>query len=92
MSLSCLCSDLLSLRRSLRRHGHYAEKMSRAMMLGPLIGIIVNLVDAGAEPALGEMNDVVGVFASMDCPAVHCGLQYLLGYNWVGFCLILIHG
>ncbi|CAA6659544.1 unnamed protein product [Spirodela intermedia] len=56
----------------------------RTMMLGPLIGIIVNLFDAGAEPTAGERNDVVGVFASMDCPAVHCGLQYLLGYNWCG--------
>nr|CAB3455025.1 unnamed protein product [Digitaria exilis] len=30
-----------------------------------------------------ELNDVIAVFASMDCPAtIHFGLQYLLSYNW----------
>jgi Kip1 ubiquitination-promoting complex protein 1 len=47
-------------------------------------------MDATADPGLGDLNDVVEVFASMDCPAtVHSGFQYLLGYNWVSCCRIL---
>uniref|UniRef100_A0A1D1Z8J2 RING-type E3 ubiquitin transferase n=1 Tax=Anthurium amnicola TaxID=1678845 RepID=A0A1D1Z8J2_9ARAE len=69
---------------SLRRHGQYSEKTNRAMMLGPLVGILVNLMDASAKSLPGDQNDVVGVFATMDCPSVRCGLQYLLDYNWGG--------
>lgn len=54
------------------------------MILAPLVGIILNLLDASSGAECREHNDVVGVFASMDCPkTVHCGFQYLLGYNWV---------
>jgi Kip1 ubiquitination-promoting complex protein 1 len=56
------------------------------MILAPLVGILLNLLDASVEMECGERNDVVGVFASMDCPdTVHCGFQYLLEYNWVSF-------
>jgi Kip1 ubiquitination-promoting complex protein 1 len=75
----CIC-------RSLRRHGHSQEKVNRGMILAPLVGIILNLLDARVGTECGQQNDVVGVFASMDCPdAVHCGFQYLLEYNWVSF-------
>ncbi|KAI5582324.1 hypothetical protein BDE02_07G078500 [Populus trichocarpa] len=68
---------------SLRRHGHSPEKVNRGMILAPLVGIILNLLDARVGTECGQQNDVVGVFASMDCPdAVHCGFQYLLEYNW----------
>ncbi|CAK7337924.1 unnamed protein product [Dovyalis caffra] len=70
---------------SLRRHGQSLEKVNRGMILAPLVGIILNLLDASAEMECGEQNDIVGVFASMDCPdTVHCGFQYLLEYNWAG--------
>ncbi|KAJ6733483.1 E3 UBIQUITIN-PROTEIN LIGASE RNF123 [Salix koriyanagi] len=68
---------------SLRRHRHSPEKVNRGMILAPLVGIISNLLDARVGMECGQQNDVVGVFASLDCPgAVHCGFQYLLEYNW----------
>ncbi|KAJ4847946.1 hypothetical protein Tsubulata_018544 [Turnera subulata] len=70
---------------SLRRHSQSLEKVSRAMLLAPLVGIILNLLDASEGSNSGNHNDVVDVFASMDCPdTVHCGFQYLLEYNWAG--------
>ncbi|KAG7983064.1 hypothetical protein I3843_04G085400 [Carya illinoinensis] len=69
----------------LRRHGHSLEKVNRGMILAPLVGIILNLLDASSGAECREHNDVVGVFASMDCPkTVYCGFQYLLDYNWAG--------
>lgn len=70
---------------SLRRHGQSLEKVNRGLILAPLTGIILNLLDASVETECSKQNDVVGVFASMDCPAtVLCGFQYLLDYNWTG--------
>ncbi|KAM7275529.1 hypothetical protein ACFE04_017395 [Oxalis oulophora] len=70
---------------SLRRHGNSSEKVSRYNILAPLVGIILNLLDASAEPDGSKQNALVGVFASMDCPdMVLCGFQYLLEYNWAG--------
>ncbi|XP_021631707.1 E3 ubiquitin-protein ligase RKP-like isoform X11 [Manihot esculenta] len=68
---------------SFRRHGQLLEKVSRCMILAPLMGIILNLLDANVETESGGQNDIVDVFASMDCPdTMHCGFQYLLEYNW----------
>lgn len=54
------------------------------MILAPLVGIILNLLDASVEAECREQNDVAGMFASMDClDTVHYGFQYLLEYNWV---------
>lgn len=70
--------------RSLRRHGQSLEKVNRGMILAPLVGIILNLLDASGDLECLAHNDVAGIFASMDCPdRVHCGFQYLLDYNWV---------
>lgn len=68
---------------SLRRHRHSPEKVNQGMILAPLVRIISNLLDARVGMECGQQNDVVDVFASMDCPdAVRCGFQYLLEYNW----------
>ncbi|KAF8405941.1 hypothetical protein HHK36_008019 [Tetracentron sinense] len=70
---------------SLRRHGQSVEKINRDMILAPLVGIILNLLDAPVETEYREQNDVVEVFASMEYAAtVHYGFQYLLEYNWAG--------
>ncbi|TXG60567.1 hypothetical protein EZV62_015140 [Acer yangbiense] len=70
---------------SLRRHGQSLEKVNRGMILSPLVGIILNLLDSSAEAECRAQNDVVGVFSSMDClDTIHCGFQYLLEYNWPG--------
>ncbi|KAF7840013.1 E3 ubiquitin-protein ligase RKP [Senna tora] len=70
---------------SLRRLGQTSEKVNRGMILAPLVGIILNLLDASNMAECQESNDLVDVFASMDCPdTVHYGFQYLLDYNWDG--------
>lgn len=70
---------------SLRRHGQSLEKVNRGMILAPLVGIILNLLDASEDTEFVPHNDVVNFFASMDCPGrVHCGFQLLLDYNWAG--------
>ncbi|KAI3901074.1 hypothetical protein MKW92_036281 [Papaver armeniacum] len=52
----------------------------RGTILAPLVGIILNLLDAGASAEHVETNSVVSVFARMDCPV---RFQYLFDFNWV---------
>ncbi|XP_021802010.1 E3 ubiquitin-protein ligase RKP isoform X2 [Prunus avium] len=74
-----------NLRRSLRRHGQSLEKVNRGMILAPLVGIILNLLNASEQMECMEHNDVVSIFASMGClDSFHCRFQYLLDYNWAG--------
>jgi Kip1 ubiquitination-promoting complex protein 1 len=68
---------------TLRRPGQQLEKTNRTMILAPLVGIILNLMECSNKTEHRELHDVMEVFASMDCPAtIHFGLQYLLSYNW----------
>jgi len=68
---------------TLRRPGQHQEKTNRTMILAPLVGIILSLMECSSTSEQRELNDVIAVFASMDCPAtIHFGLQYLLSYNW----------
>lgn len=70
--------------RTLRRPGQFTEKVNRGMILAPLAGIVLNLLDASRERDCGERNDIVAVFASMDCAdTILCGFQYLIEYDWV---------
>ncbi|PQM40386.1 E3 ubiquitin-protein ligase RKP [Prunus yedoensis var. nudiflora] len=70
---------------SLRRHGQSLEKVNRGMILAPLVGIILNLLNASEQMECMEHNDVVSIFASMGClDSFHCRFQYLLDYNWAG--------
>ncbi|XP_052197848.1 E3 ubiquitin-protein ligase RKP isoform X2 [Diospyros lotus] len=72
---------------SIRRHGQSPEKINRCTILAPLAGIILNLLDASAEAESCQQNDVVGVFASIDClDTVLFGFQLLLEYISVGDC------
>ncbi|XP_068642328.1 E3 ubiquitin-protein ligase RKP isoform X2 [Aristolochia californica] len=70
-----------------RRQGQFPEKINRALILLPLVGIILNLMDASdGIPERGELNDIIDVFACVDCPGtVQCGFQYLLDFNWFLF-------
>nr|XP_016497786.1 PREDICTED: E3 ubiquitin-protein ligase RKP-like [Nicotiana tabacum] len=78
--ISAADPDLLDL--FLRRPGQSPEKVNKGMILAPLAGIILNLMDASRDSETGQ-NDMVGIFASMDCPdTVVSGFQYLLEYNW----------
>ncbi|GAB4847671.1 hypothetical protein Ancab_026733 [Ancistrocladus abbreviatus] len=77
---------------SVRRHGYSLEKVNRGSILAPLVGIVVNLLDATVVAEHREQNDVLGVFASMDCPdTVICGLQCMLEYDWAGFSKGTVH-
>ncbi|KAK4765336.1 hypothetical protein SAY86_026426 [Trapa natans] len=68
---------------SAKRHGQLSEKMNRGMLLAPLAGIILNLLDACGKEMKRNQSDIINVFASTDCfGSVCCGFQYLLKYNW----------
>lgn len=71
---------------TLRRPGQTPEKVNRGMILAPLVGIILNLLDAASLVTDSrEQNDIVGIFASMDCAdTLISGFQYLLQFNWAG--------
>lgn len=70
--------------RSLSRYGNSSDKVNRGMILAPLAGIILNLLDASKETDSGDWNDIVATFASMDCAdTILYGFQHLLEYNWV---------
>lgn len=57
------------------------------MVLAPLAGIMLNLLDAAKLAECRENSDLVDVFLSMDCPdTVLYGFQYLVNYNWVSCC------
>ncbi|CDP01482.1 unnamed protein product [Coffea canephora] len=60
------------------------EKVNGGMILGPLAGIILNLLDASQEADCGDHNDIVNIFASMDCAETVLHGFYLLEYNWAG--------
>lgn len=48
-------------------------------------------MDASEDTKQKQQHDVVGLFASMDCPdTVYCGFQYLLEYDWVRELLNLV--
>ncbi|KAK1421533.1 hypothetical protein QVD17_23948 [Tagetes erecta] len=69
----------------LRRPGQTPEKVNRGMMLAPLAGIILNLLDASVIADSREQNDMLGIFANMDCAdTLISGFQYLLKFNWAG--------
>ncbi|CAN4125570.1 unnamed protein product [Withania somnifera] len=62
-------ADLELIDLFLRRPGQTPEKVNKGMILAPLAGIVLNLLDA--------------IFANMDCPdTVVSGFQYLLEFNW----------
>ncbi|KAL3524719.1 hypothetical protein ACH5RR_013091 [Cinchona calisaya] len=69
---------------SIRRPGQSAEKVNGGMILGPLAGIIFNLLDASKDADYRDHNDIVSVFASMDCAGTVLRGFYLLEYNWAG--------
>nr|XP_043631994.1 E3 ubiquitin-protein ligase RKP [Erigeron canadensis] len=70
---------------TLRRPGQTLEKVNRGMILAPLVGIILNLLDASVVTDSREQNDIVGIFASMDCAdTLIAGFHYLLEFNWAG--------
>ncbi|KAB2597297.1 E3 ubiquitin-protein ligase RKP-like [Pyrus ussuriensis x Pyrus communis] len=72
---------------SLRRHGQSLEKVNQGMILAPLVGIILNLLNAGEHMERREYNDVVSIFANMGClDSFHYRFQYLVDYNWDGTC------
>ncbi|KAL6552196.1 hypothetical protein OROGR_008350 [Orobanche gracilis] len=69
----------------LRQTSHSYEKVNNGMILTPLAGIIVNLLDVSREMNGGNSNGIVAVFASMDCAdTILYGFQCLLEYNRVG--------
>lgn len=83
---------LLWLYRTPKRSDQIPEKVNRGMILAPLVGIILNLVDASLVTDSREQNDIVGIFASIGCvDTLISGFQYLLEFNWVSSHHNLLH-
>lgn len=69
--------------RYIRRPGQSPEKVNRGMILAPVAGIILNLLEAGKEVDDQEQNDIALMFAGMDCTETVLRGFYLMECNWV---------
>ncbi|XP_057860928.2 E3 ubiquitin-protein ligase RKP isoform X2 [Cryptomeria japonica] len=74
-------ADAEFLDNALRQQGQSLEKVNRAMIWAPLVGIVLNLANVTTAPC----HDLLQAFANMDSSAVvESNFQYLMEYNWVG--------
>ncbi|XP_073388310.1 E3 ubiquitin-protein ligase RKP [Physcomitrium patens] len=66
-----------------RQLGQSLEKIDRAKMLAPLVGIVLNLKNASLALSHGVTYDMATVLAGVDISAaVVANFQYLLDYSW----------
>jgi Kip1 ubiquitination-promoting complex protein 1 len=79
------CSaDALYFDSSVRQQGQSLDKVHRAMILAPLVGIVLNLRSAMSVPNHGRTYDLAHAIVSMDrSAAVISNFQYLISYSWV---------
>jgi hypothetical protein len=68
-----------------RQQGQSLDKVHRAMILAPLVGIVLNLRSAMSVPNHGMTYDFLAhAIVSMDgSAAVISNFQYLISYSWV---------
>ncbi|KAJ7546266.1 hypothetical protein O6H91_08G032800 [Diphasiastrum complanatum] len=82
---------------TLRQYGQSLEKINRATILAPIIGIVLNLAAVTASSSHHMEHDVARALASIDISSVvTTNFQYLLDCNWVHAlkhqrCLLLVH-
>lgn len=75
-----------------RQLGQSLEKIDRAKMLAPLVGIVLNLKNASLAPSHGVTYDMATVLAGVDISAaVVANFQYLLDYSWVTVNTFLVY-
>jgi Kip1 ubiquitination-promoting complex protein 1 len=79
------CSaDALFFDSTVRQQGQSQEKVNRAMILAPLVGIVLNLRNATMVPNHGMTYDLAHAIVSVDVSAaVISNFQYLINYSWV---------
>eukprot|EP00249_Psilotum_nudum_P024720 c29275_g1_i2 orf=485-4546(+) len=76
-------ADALLFDSTVRQQGQSPEKMNRAMILAPLVGIILNLFAAQISPNLRTRHDLAETIANVDVSsAAIANFHYLLEYNW----------
>ncbi|KAG0631920.1 hypothetical protein M758_1G290200 [Ceratodon purpureus] len=69
---------------TVRQQGQSLEKINRAMILAPLVGIVLNLRNASSPQCHGVEYVMATVLAGVDVSAaVISNFQYLVDYNWV---------
>jgi hypothetical protein len=69
---------------TVRQQGQSVEKINRAMILAPLVGIVLNLRNASSPQCRGMVYDMATVLAGVDVSAaVIANFQYLVEYSWV---------
>ncbi|KAJ7543067.1 hypothetical protein O6H91_09G024000 [Diphasiastrum complanatum] len=70
---------------TLRRHGQLLEKINRATILAPIVGIVLNLAALTVSSSHHMAHDVAQAIASIDvCSVATTNFQYLLDYDWPG--------
>ncbi|KAG0626698.1 hypothetical protein M758_2G144800 [Ceratodon purpureus] len=68
---------------TVRQQGQSLEKINRAMLLAPLVGIVLNLRNASSPHCHGVEYDMAAVLAGVDVSAaVIANFQYLVDYSW----------
>jgi Kip1 ubiquitination-promoting complex protein 1 len=66
-----------------RQQGQSLDKVHRAMILAPLVGIVLNLRSSMSVPNHGMTYDLAHAIVSMDrSAAVISNFQYLTSYSW----------
>ncbi len=75
----------------MRQQGQSSEKINRAMILAPVVGIVLNLRSASSPQSLGMVYDMATVLAGVDVSAaVIANFQYLVDYSWVSVIVIFV--
>lgn len=69
----------------MRQQGQSLEKINRAMILAPLVGIVLNLRNGSSgQSHCKAQYDMASILAGVDIsPAVIANFQYLVDYSWV---------
>lgn len=69
----------------MRQQGQSLEKVNRAMILAPLVGIVLNLRNSSpAAQSHSKAYDMATILAGVDIsPAVIANFQHLVDYSWV---------
>eukprot|EP00252_Welwitschia_mirabilis_P021316 TRINITY_DN5440_c0_g1_i1.p1 TRINITY_DN5440_c0_g1~~TRINITY_DN5440_c0_g1_i1.p1 ORF type:complete len:1320 (-),score=231.72 TRINITY_DN5440_c0_g1_i1:184-4143(-) len=70
----------------LMQQGQSLEKVNRAMILAPVVGMILNLSKKEAASPQKLQNSLLQALTCMNSlTTIRLNLQYLLEFNWVGF-------
>ncbi|XP_024400550.1 E3 ubiquitin-protein ligase RKP [Physcomitrium patens] len=77
------CADAHFFDSTVRQQGQSLERVNRAMILAPLVGIVLNLRSTTSLPSPVIAHDMATVLAAADISTALIGnFQYLMNYSW----------